>query len=237
MVTADPAEGEALRGPATIWSRQCRCPLRSARSWRASSPSTMSSKRSSSASGIVPRHARPPAAPAGETRMSEPESFVARWSRLKSGSGLGGSGVDEKGAAEASRRSEPRPPRFRSGRPAPLESIGADSDIRQFLQAGVPVELARAALRSAWAADPSIRDFIGIAESQWDFNEPAAIPGFGSLGARDCALAAQLLASLGTMKPKRHRQGPRLSLSRHRRRPIPSAATPSMGWAILPGAG
>jgi hypothetical protein len=107
-------------------------------------------------------------------------------------------GVDEKEAAEASRRSETSstPPFDPAGLP-PVESIGADSDIRQFHQAGVPVELARAALRSAWAADPSIRDFIGLAESQWDFNEPAAIPGFGSLGARDCALAAQLLASLG----------------------------------------
>jgi hypothetical protein len=57
--------------------------------------------------------------------------------------------------------------------------------------------LTRAALRSAWAADPAIRDFIGIAESQWDFNDPAAIPGFGPLGAADYArdLVARALAS------------------------------------------
>ena len=78
----------------------------------------------------------------------------------------------------------------------PIESIGPDSDIRSFLQAGVPAELARAALRSTWIADPSIRDFIGIAESQWDFNDPAAIPGFGSLEAGDCARVAEVLASL-----------------------------------------
>jgi TorA maturation chaperone TorD len=31
--------------------------------------------------------------------------------------------------------------------------------------------------------DPAIRDFIGIAESQWDFNDPTAMPGFGPLTA------------------------------------------------------
>jgi TorA maturation chaperone TorD len=33
--------------------------------------------------------------------------------------------------------------------------------------------------------DPAIRDFIGIAESQWDFNDPTAMPGFGPLRAND----------------------------------------------------
>jgi hypothetical protein len=62
-----------------------------------------------------------------------------------------------------------------------LESIAADSDIIAFLRAGVPAELTRAALRKAWTSDPAIRDFIGIAENQWDFNDPNAIPGFGPL--------------------------------------------------------
>ena len=75
----------------------------------------------------------------------------------------------------------------------PIESIGADSDIRPFLAAGVPVELARVALRTAWAADPAIRDFIGIAEGQWDFNDPDGIPGFGPLA------AAEYPRDLGTL--------------------------------------
>ena len=45
----------------------------------------------------------------------------------------------------------------------------------------MPAELKRAALRRAWASDPAIRDFIGIAENQWDFNDPSGIPGFGPL--------------------------------------------------------
>jgi hypothetical protein len=66
-----------------------------------------------------------------------------------------------------------------------IESITATTDIRAFLAPGVPPDLARAALRRAWVADPAIRDFVGIAENQWDFNDPNAIPGFGSLGPLD----------------------------------------------------
>jgi hypothetical protein len=49
----------------------------------------------------------------------------------------------------------------------------------------VPPELTRAALRRAWAADPKIRDFIGLSENSWDFNAPGAITGFGSLEMTD----------------------------------------------------
>ncbi len=49
----------------------------------------------------------------------------------------------------------------------------------------MPAELTRAALRRAWVSDPAIRDFIGIAENQWDFNDPTAIPGFGPLHGTD----------------------------------------------------
>jgi len=62
----------------------------------------------------------------------------------------------------------------------PSGSIGAASDIRPFLEPGVPEDLARVALRRAWAADPAIRDFIGLSENSWDFNAPDAVPGSGS---------------------------------------------------------
>ena len=67
----------------------------------------------------------------------------------------------------------------------PIESITAESDIRAFLAPGVPLELTRAALRRAWAADPKIRDFIGLSENAWDFNAPGAIHGFGPLEMTD----------------------------------------------------
>jgi Protein of unknown function (DUF3306) len=67
----------------------------------------------------------------------------------------------------------------------PIESITAESDIRAFLAPGIPPELTRAALRRAWAADPKIRDFVGLSENSWDFNAPGAIAGFGPLEMTD----------------------------------------------------
>jgi len=63
----------------------------------------------------------------------------------------------------------------------PIESMTATSDVRAFLAPGVPEDLTRAALRRAWVIDPTIRDFVGLAENQWDFTKPDSIPGFGSL--------------------------------------------------------
>jgi hypothetical protein len=62
-----------------------------------------------------------------------------------------------------------------------LDSITAITDVRAFLTPGVPADIARAALRRAWAADPAIRDFKGLAENDWDFTDPNAMPGFGAL--------------------------------------------------------
>ena len=61
----------------------------------------------------------------------------------------------------------------------------------------MPVELTRAALRRAWTSDPAICDFIGIAENQWDFNDPHAMPGFGPLQESD-NLPALLARALGS---------------------------------------
>ena len=63
----------------------------------------------------------------------------------------------------------------------------------------MPAELTKAALRRAWTTDPAIRDFIGIAENQWDFTDPTAMPGFGPLEATDDVrkLVAQAMGKLG----------------------------------------
>jgi hypothetical protein len=47
------------------------------------------------------------------------------------------------------------------------------------------LELARAALRRVWTADPAIRDHIGLSENSWDFNAPGSVPGFGPLEMTD----------------------------------------------------
>jgi hypothetical protein len=66
-----------------------------------------------------------------------------------------------------------------------IDSITAVSDVKAFLQAGVPMDLTRAALRRVWTADPAIRDFVGLAEYAWDFTDPNAMPGFGPLETTD----------------------------------------------------
>jgi hypothetical protein len=82
-----------------------------------------------------------------------------------------------------------------------IDSITADTDIVAFLKSDVPMELTRAALRRAWTSDPAIRDFIGIAENQWDFNDPNGISGFGRLDATESGVTflAQVSSTAGAM--------------------------------------
>jgi len=135
--------------------------------------------------------------------MSEPENFLSRWARLKRQGDKAAEAseaaqtpdgaasdvaADETHPAEPTDATEapaPTAPAFDTSSLPPIEAITATTDIRAFLAPGVPPDLARAALRRAWVADPAIRDFIGIAENQWDFNDPNAIPGFGALGPLD----------------------------------------------------
>jgi hypothetical protein len=86
----------------------------------------------------------------------------------------------------------------------PIESIDAGSDVSAFLRPGVPADLARAALRRAWVADPAIRDFVGLAENAWDFNAPGGVPGFEPLRAIDDAwrLAAHLTGAAPAPAPE-----------------------------------
>ena len=136
--------------------------------------------------------------------MTDPErpagSFLERWSRKKI------EGEREASGAPAESTAKAESPPDESGLPAravdndatvppkaaskpefdleslpSLDSITAATDIRAFLGPGVPKELARAALRRAWSADPAIRDFKGLAENDWDFTNPTAMPGFGAL--------------------------------------------------------
>lgn len=84
-----------------------------------------------------------------------------------------------------------------------LEDLTADTDYTQFLARGVPEELRTAALRRAWSLDPKIRDFIEVAENQWDFNAPDGVPGFGQLapGTNLDGLLAQATGQLPAPEP------------------------------------
>jgi hypothetical protein len=128
--------------------------------------------------------------------MSDPEdsegNFLRRWSRRKSAAETRAqegtelpfrrrTGADTSTPSRAAAKSETDQPAFDPATLPPIESITAASDICAFLAPGVPEALTRAALRRVWVTDPAIRDFIGLAENQWDFTKPDSVPGFGSL--------------------------------------------------------
>jgi hypothetical protein len=149
--------------------------------------------------------------------MSEPDNFLSRWSRRKlepspesgkrapeqeqSADVQAGDAVPQVAAAvsvdaEHDQMQElSQEPPFDVASLPPLESITANTDIRDFLKPGVPLSLSRAALSRAWTSDPAIRDFIGIAENQWDFTNDS-IPGFGPIDPADIPrLLARIISS------------------------------------------
>jgi hypothetical protein len=127
--------------------------------------------------------------------LTASENFISRWARLKRkadiqcrtepGDPLLFPEADASPAVAEATFAQPRidavDELFDPASLPSIETITVNTDIRGFLQSRVPAELTRAALRQAWASDPAIRDFIGIAENQWDFNDPDSIPGFGPL--------------------------------------------------------
>jgi hypothetical protein len=138
------------------------------------------------------------------------QDFLQRWSRRK----LGTEAEDPPPPAAAEpAQAGASPPAESAAEPVapfdlaslpPIESIGATTDIRAFLAPGVPVELTRAALRRAWTSDPTIRDFVGLAENQWDFTDPDAVPGFGALEFTDevRAMVSRLFGGTPAAAPK-----------------------------------
>lgn len=137
--------------------------------------------------------------------MSDQEPFLTRWARRKRDAAKaaptvepepgvsdppppGGAtdpveadGVVRRESPPATGGQSPLPPVFDPTQLPSLDSISAVTDIRAFLAPGVPADLTRAALRRAWTADPAIRDFVGLADYDWDFNTPGAISGFEPL--------------------------------------------------------
>jgi len=141
--------------------------------------------------------------------MSDEEGFLARWSRRKRAAES--DTRDETNAAETPKVETTAPPAAGDESEAgaaeaavdpaslpPIESIGPESDIREYLKTGVPAELTRAALRRAWSADPAIRDFVGLQENSWDFNAPGGESGFGLLSSEE----AKRLFALMTEEPE-----------------------------------
>jgi hypothetical protein len=145
--------------------------------------------------------------------MSNDTDFLARWSRRKHHAAIDKIGqsksentpddiVSETSAALA--QGENRLPFDPASLPT-IESIGAESNISAFLEAGVPGDLARAALRRAWSLDPAIRDFVGLSENSWDFNAPGAMAGFGPIDGEEVGrLLTRLLGEPDTIAAAVH---------------------------------
>ena len=142
--------------------------------------------------------------------MTEDEQFLSRWSRLKRRPEA--ERVAERPAPPAERDNDNRPSAPEQGHAATIaepgkpaldlstlpniEELTADSDFTVFLDARVPSGLRQAALRRAWVLDPRIRDFIEMADWQYNWNVPGGAPGYGPLpqGTNVAQLLAQVLA-------------------------------------------
>ncbi|WFU69715.1 DUF3306 domain-containing protein [Bradyrhizobium sp. CB2312] len=122
------------------------------------------------------------------------DKFLARWSRRKHEASANAAQPDP--AVREDMQSAPvsvakaDEAEFDLSSLPSIDSITSATDIKAFLHKGIPRELTRAALRRAWSADPAIRDFVGLAENAWDFNDPSAMPGFGPLDCSEAELAA-----------------------------------------------
>src|SRR6476660_4248680 len=135
------------------------------------------------------------------------EEFLARWSRRKREASAGNPASEP---AEPMEARDPTPPSGSAEDPPtpdvdlsslpPIESIDGATDITAFLRRGIPQEFSRAALRRAWTADPAIRDFVGLAENAWDFNDPNAMPGFGPLDCSEEQLSALIDRIVGSVR-------------------------------------
>jgi len=153
--------------------------------------------------------------------MSDPENFLTRWSRRKreaaddsdrtpsdeqrqrtpDAPSVERAAIDPSPPPPSDAASAPAEPAFDLTKLPPIESITAETDIRAFLAPGVPADLRLAALRRAWAADPKVRDFVGLNDYDFDFHTPGAIPGFGPLTMTD-ELRQEVARIVGAGQPQ-----------------------------------
>jgi hypothetical protein len=152
--------------------------------------------------------------------MSEPEDFLSRWSRRKrevaeeaaaetakpeassAAEASASAGSENEPASQTAEVRDAEQPAFDISKLPSIAEITAETDIKPFLAAGVPAHLTQAALRKLWVTDPKIRDFIEIAENQWDFNA-GNIPGFDySLPENAKELVAQIFSKANDVVEK-----------------------------------
>ena len=121
--------------------------------------------------------------------MSEPENnepFLSRWSRRKRGvageaeqntvvPAADGAVAGDTPVGDVQTIAEGEQPLDLTTLPD-VDHLTADSNIVAFLDKRVPAALRNAALGRMWTLDPTIRDFIEVAENQWNWNIPGGAP-------------------------------------------------------------
>lgn len=114
------------------------------------------------------------------------DDFLSRWARQKRAQDQ--PDAEEASAAEPVVLSPDAPPDMSPTDADPdllaslprIEDIAAGTDVRGFLQAGVPRTLRNAALRRAWATHPVISTYEDPARDYfWDYNAEGGVAGFG----------------------------------------------------------
>ncbi len=129
-------------------------------------------------------------------KPDDEEPFLSRWSRMKRRAGSTSEPAPANAAEPAGPPQRPvaspdqetvtlepatadqadaRPPLDLEKLPR-VEELTAESDIAAFLDSRVPAALRNAALARIWTLDPTIRDFIEVAENQWNWNVPGGAP-------------------------------------------------------------
>ncbi len=112
--------------------------------------------------------------------IKDDDSFLGRWSRNKRAQPVEDDvdqpdSVPEPEVAEEESHDED----LIASLPA-LDDLTPQTDIRVFLQKGVPKALRNAALRRKWMLVPGIRDHKDPAvDYAWDWNTPGGVPGDG----------------------------------------------------------
>jgi Protein of unknown function (DUF3306) len=112
------------------------------------------------------------------SRETEAPGFLKRWSERKQLVAKEALVVEEQ-----QQQPQVQAPAELDGENLPLPSLDdilPGSDMSVFFQKHVPEALRAAALRKLWITDPDIKDFIEMADYQWDFTKPDSIPGWSS---------------------------------------------------------
>ena len=120
------------------------------------------------------------------------EPFLSRWSRQKRS--------DAKPAPPLEPVQAEDPPLDLATLPK-IDELTADSDIAAFMQKGVPEALRQLALRRIWSLDPAIRDFVEVAENQWDFNAQGGIYGLFQELAPDTDVSVWMAQATSSLTP------------------------------------